>query len=59
MIRPTPGSRGAIEMGCTCPVLDNCRGVGFGDPPQFWVAEECKIHGKRKESNEVSKSKEA
>lgn len=24
-----PGSKEAIEQGCQCPVLDNCRGAGY------------------------------
>jgi hypothetical protein len=26
---PNPGSREAIDMGCTCPVIDNGHGKGY------------------------------
>lgn len=26
---PLPGSREAVELGCTCPVMDNCHGKGM------------------------------
>jgi len=44
-ITPNPGSKEAIDRGCTCPVMDNCfgRGSGFGG---FWIDDTCPIHGK-------------
>lgn len=44
---PNPGSDEAIESGCTCPVLDNSHGRGFGWPgsEQFWISEDCPLHG--------------
>lgn len=26
---PNPGSQEAEDQGCTCPVMDNCRGRGY------------------------------
>jgi hypothetical protein len=44
---PNPGSDAAIDLGCTCPVLDNNHGAGFHglDPePLFWYASDCPLH---------------
>lgn len=44
---PNPGSREAGEQGCTCPVLDNCRGAGVYEVdgvPQFWINSGCPLH---------------
>jgi hypothetical protein len=38
---PNPGSDGAIEMGCTCAVLDNGHGKGNGP---FWITGGCPVH---------------
>lgn len=43
---PNPGSDEAIKMGCTCPVLDNAHGNGARGDPNFWISEDCPIHGK-------------
>ena len=37
-----PGSDKAIELGCTCPVLDNGHGRGSGP---FWKTVDCPLHG--------------
>lgn len=45
---PNPGSREAVTSGCRCPVLDNHYGTGAYSKdkvPQFWISEECPIHG--------------
>jgi hypothetical protein len=44
---PNPGSDEAIEMGCTCPVLDNGHGKGsmYGEG-LFWMTKGCPVHGK-------------
>ena len=34
------------QCGCTCAILDNHRGAGFGNPPQFWITEGCPLHDK-------------
>lgn len=51
MAPPNPGSNAAIALGCTCPVLDNARGLGaYGgakgkdDKPMFWVSAGCPVH---------------
>lgn len=48
--KPNPGSKEAVDMGCTCPVIDNHHGkgvpVGKGGAPLFWHSENCPIHGK-------------
>lgn len=44
---PKPGSDDAISMGCTCPVLDNARGLGrLGDGEKFgwWYNMGCPVH---------------
>lgn len=54
MNKPNPGSKEAIELGCTCPVLDNCHGRGFcakDGEPMFWISENCPIHGKEKNND--------
>lgn len=49
---PNPGSREAIDAGCTCPVMDNGYGRGYmGMDGVFVYTMECPIHGKEK-SNE-------
>ena len=29
--KPSPGSDEAVEKGCRCPVMDNCRGRGANE----------------------------
>jgi hypothetical protein len=43
--RPNPGSREAVEAGCTCPVLDNCHGAGHLGGPDHIVVMSCPLHG--------------
>lgn len=47
MTTPNPGSDGAIEQGCTCPVIDNARGKGImGDGEHgYWITAGCPLHG--------------
>ena len=43
-----PGSDAAVEQGCTCPVIDNqhcAGGCEFAGEMQWWIAEECPLHG--------------
>lgn len=42
--QPNPGSKEAVEQGCTCAVIDNHYGEGFGDPPGFWITGGCPLH---------------
>lgn len=45
-IVPNPGSDRAVELGCTCPVLDNGRGRGYmGQPGIFVFNAGCPLHG--------------
>jgi hypothetical protein len=43
---PNPGSKEAIELGCTCPVMDNCNGKGFKLKGEtcFWYTGGCPVH---------------
>ena len=43
-----PGSDAAVEQGCTCPRYDKQHGAGgweFAGEMQWWIAEECPLHG--------------
>jgi len=44
---PNPGSKEAIEQGCTCPVYDNAHGKGipFDGETCFWYDSTCNVHG--------------
>lgn len=45
---PHPGSPAAIAAGCTCPVLDNCHGLGCGRDGArhgWWISVSCPLHG--------------
>lgn len=41
-----PGSREAVERGCTCPVIDNHygRGIPGGQGLKWWISETCPLH---------------
>lgn len=45
---PAPGSKEAIDAGCSCPVLDNRHGLGYPHPvtgePVYWINEWCPLH---------------
>ena len=46
---PNPGSAEAIDLGCTCPVIDNSYGAGSGrlnddGTVAFWITEGCPLH---------------
>lgn len=45
---PNPGSDEAIEIGCSCPAYENYygRGIEAKEGTQFWINENCPIHGK-------------
>ena len=44
---PSPGSREARELGCSCAVMDNHYGEGFvwEGKRSFWVSDDCPLHG--------------
>lgn len=47
---PPPGSRAAIDKGCTCPVLDNAHGRGYmGVEGVYVYIVGCKVHSPRGE----------
>lgn len=49
--KPTPGSDEAVKQGCTCPVMDNCRGRGaYNTPtgPVFYMSGDCPLHGSKR-----------
>lgn len=41
---PNPGSDAAINLGCSCPVLDNAHGKGYFGGTGFIISEGCIIH---------------
>lgn len=42
---PNPGSQAAIDLGCTCAVIDNNRGRHPPWPPDgWWITEGCPVH---------------
>ncbi len=45
MTMPTPGSREALALGCTCPVEDNNYGRGkkIGKATVFWAQDDCPV----------------
>lgn len=51
----TPGHPTATRLGCTCAVLDNAHGKGFGEPPKFWITEGCPLHALPKPAEEARK----
>jgi hypothetical protein len=43
--KPNPGSKAAIDAGCTCPVFDNGHGHGYlGMKDVFVYFSDCKLH---------------
>lgn len=53
---PNPGSDDALDVGCTCPVLDNAHGKGhfMGGSGVFAYDTTCPVHGNPIENNEDS-----
>lgn len=52
---PAPGSQAAISQGCTCPVIDNHHGRGYGAnwPKYGWIIfEDCPLHGNEGKADE-------
>lgn len=47
-IVPHPGSKEAIKLHCSCPVMDNENGGGFimGGVRCWWQSEDCPLHGR-------------
>jgi hypothetical protein len=43
--KPNPGSKAAIDAGCTCPVMDNEYGAGYmGMKDVYIYSAGCKLH---------------
>jgi hypothetical protein len=49
---PPPGSQEALDLGCLCPVVDNCHGRGVA-PGIFVYREDCPVHYPRTLAEEV------
>ena len=52
MTKPNPGTKEAIEAGCTCPVIDNNYGKGIPIKTKdgtiqtgYWMSDNCPLHG--------------
>ncbi len=45
---PNPGSDEALDMGCTCAVLDN----DYGNLGWWWITEGCLVHDVKEEEPE-------
>jgi hypothetical protein len=52
MTKPNPGTKEAIEAGCTCPVMDNNYGKGIPIKTKdgtiqtaYWMEDNCPLHG--------------
>lgn len=65
MKQPNPGSKEATDLGCTCPVLDNCHGNGFPVTSNegelliaYWMDAECPLHGFEKPREEKANTEE-
>ena len=54
--KPNPGTPEALDLGCTCPVLDNHYGDGFvvNGERIWWRNAECPLHSKMRKK-EVKK----
>jgi len=50
---PNPGSDEAVALGCSCPILDNNHGRGFGDG-LYWINGDCRLHGTKKFRVEIT-----
>lgn len=57
---PNPGTKEALDLGCTCPVMDNAHGKGIPLPNKkgeivycFWYSGDCPVHVTNKETGNV------
>lgn len=55
---PNPGSDEAVRQGCSCPVLDNARGLGWLGSGQFWISLGCPVHCPALRDRDSQKEKE-
>ena len=50
---PNPGSNEAIDLGCSCPIMDNSYGEGYmGMKDTFIYNQSCKLHKTKEEPPE-------
>jgi hypothetical protein len=57
---PSPGSNEALDMGCTCAVLDNAHGKGYyGEPGVFVMSADCPLHGPESSDTNARNSRAA
>ena len=49
-----PGSKEAVEAGCSCPIFDNGQGEGlpWNGGRVWWINEDCPLHGIPTETEE-------
>lgn len=53
MKTPNPGSKEAIDLGCTCAIMDNRYGQGVPDgkgSANFWITRGCPVHAPEKKA---------
>lgn len=53
MNSPAPGTREAIDAGCSCPVLDNSHGWGYRRRGEFIISMGCSVHAQHISTPEV------
>ncbi len=54
---PHPGSKEAVDLGCTCPVMDNHYGRGYQGVEGIYVYnQDCNLHSQM--INEIIKNQE-
>ena len=58
MNTPNPGSDEAVKQGCRCAILDNAHGWGYMIKGQFWVTQDCPLHGTKLSSPELQERTE-
>lgn len=53
-MKANPGSRLALTIGCTCPVLDNGHGNDeIGNIRGFYISGDCPVHNPHTETGEI------
>jgi len=55
--KPNPGTPEALDLGCTCPVLDNHHGAGVvvNGERIWWRNSECPLHSSKKRKKEIKR----
>lgn len=49
--KPNPGSIEALDMGCSCPRMDN--NFGEGNNGEFWISANCHLHNPNPEDDKA------